>query len=210
MDIKVKVIVNGFFFGNCYIAWSGSSKCIVIDPGDEAELIYNTIRELDLEPHLIVATRANIDSIGAVEELREMLSVKFAVHEDEKEILDFLPEMVRYLGLPGVKIPSVDVWLSEGDVIEAGDIRLNVIHTPGHTPGSISLVGDGFVFTGDTLLAGSYGRTDLKGGSEEKILESIKKKLFSLPGATTVYPGHGPATTIKNEKANNWAVFRKI
>ena len=124
-------------------------------------------------------------------------------------MFEFLPNMARYLGLPVIKIPPVDRWLQDGDRIEVGGIVLEVVHTPGHTPGSICLNAGRGIFTGDTLLAGSYGRTDLKGGSEEAILMSIHKRLFQLDDATEVYPGHGPSSTIGEEKKSNWAVTRK-
>jgi hydroxyacylglutathione hydrolase len=207
--VNIKTIINGFFFGNCYLVWDDERNCVVIDPGDEEELIYHTIHELALTPHLIVGTHANIDSLGAAADLRELLGVPFALHEDEVVMFEFLPHMARYLGLPLMKVPPVDRWLKEGEGIEAGNVKFKVIHTPGHTPGSICLYAEGMVFTGDTLLAGSYGRTDLKGGNEDKIIDSIQQYLFSLDESTKVYPGHGPLTTIGKEKQNNWVEKRK-
>lgn len=207
--VQVKTIVNGFFFGNCYLVWDDDRSCVVIDPGDEEELIFHTIYELGLTPHLIVGTHANIDSLGAAADLRESLGVHFALHEGEIKVFGFLPDVARYLGLPLMKMPSVDRWLQDRDTIEVGKIKMKVIHTPGHTPGSICLLTEGGVFTGDTLIGGSYGRTDLKGGSEKSILESIHKRLFTLDDSVEVYPGHGPSTTIGEEKKSNWAVFRK-
>jgi hydroxyacylglutathione hydrolase len=207
--VKIKTIINGFFFGNCYLVWGEERNCLIIDPGDEEELIYHSIHELGLTPHLIVGTHANIDSIGAAADLRETLGVPFALHEEEARMFEFLPHLARYLGLPQIKIPPVDEWLANGDAIEVGQFSLKIIHTPGHTPGSICLFTPGAVFTGDTLIAGSYGRTDLRGGSEKSILESIQKRLFALDDTTRIYPGHGPTTSIGEEKKNNWAVYRK-
>jgi hydroxyacylglutathione hydrolase len=208
-DVQIKTIVTGFFFGNCYLVWDDSRNCVVIDPGDEEELIFHTIQELALTPHLIVGTHANLDAIGAAADLRESLGVHCALHEAEIPMFEFLPNLARYLGLPVIKVPPVDRWLQDGDRIEVGGIVLEVIHTPGHTPGSICLNAGRGIFTGDTLLSGSYGRTDLKGGSEEAILTSIHKRLFQLDDATEVYPGHGPSSTIGEEKRSNWAVTRK-
>jgi hydroxyacylglutathione hydrolase len=207
--VQVKTIVNGFFFGNCYLVWDEDRNCVVIDPGDEEELIYHTIYELSLTPQLIVGTHANIDAIGAAADLRELLGVHFAIHEEEIKMFDVLPDVARFLGLPVIKIPPVDRWLHDGDRIEVGQSTFAVLHTPGHTPGSISLLCEGTVFTGDTLLAGSYGRTDLRGGSEESILHSIHTRLLSLDASTEVYPSHGPSTTIGEERKTNWAVVRK-
>jgi len=207
--VQIKTIVNGFYFGNCYLVWDEDRNCVVIDPGDEEELIYHTIQELVLTPQIIIGTHANIDSIGAAADLRESLGVHFALHEAELDMFEFLPDLARYLGLPVIKVPPVDRWLQDGDLVEVGSIGLEVMHTPGHTPGSICLnVGQG-VFTGDTLLAGSYGRTDFKRGNEENILRSIHTRLFTLDDTVEVYPGHGPSTSIGVEKQGNWAVIRK-
>lgn len=212
--MKIKIIINGFFFGNCYLIWEEDRNCIIIDPGDEEELIMHSISELGLIPRLIVATHVNVDSIGAAAAMREAFGVPFAIHREEAKMFDFIPNMARYLGLPQIKLPAVDRWLADGEIVEVvggggGKVSLQVIHTPGHTPGSICLYTRGAVFTGDTLIAGSYGRTDMRGGSEETILESIHNRLFVLDDATVVYPGHGPTTTIGEEKKKNWAVFRK-
>jgi len=207
--LNIKTIINGFFFGNCYLVWDEDKNCVVIDPGDEEELVEHAIREHGLTPKLIVGTHASVVTIGAVDYLREALGAPFALHAEESRTLEYLPTIARYFGLPVIRIPDVDRWLKSGEEIKAGGVVLEVLHTPGHTPGSICLLGNGMVITGDTLLAGSYGRTDWKGGSEESIIRSISKNLFVLDEATQVYPGHGPMTTIGEEKKSNWVVYRK-
>ncbi|MCU0661240.1 MAG: MBL fold metallo-hydrolase [Myxococcota bacterium] len=204
MPLKYQVVVNGPFQENCYIAWDeGTRKGVLIDPGDEPQVILAAAQKLGVTIEAIYNTHAHIDHAGAVATIQSQLKVPFALHEEDEPLLDGLSVQARLFGLPPIKTPKADRRLRHGDTVKIGDIEGTVIHTPGHTPGGICFLFDKLVFVGDTLFAGSIGRTDLPGGSHEKLLAGIKRELLSLPDDTVVLCGHGPATTIGLEKKHN-------
>lgn len=190
---------------NCYVVGDPASmEAIVIDPGDDADLLAEDIATKGLTITAIVATHAHFDHIVAAGRLRELTGAPFHLSFLDKPLLSWMQESGRmFLGLELPPPPEVDTDASEGDVLVAGAVSLEVLHTPGHSPGSITLVHDDAVFSGDTLFAGSIGRTDLPGGDTETLLAVIRNKLFSLPEDLPVYPGHGPATTLERERASN-------
>ncbi len=178
---------------NCYIVGSELTKeGLVIDPGAEPDAILKVINNLGIKIKLIVATHGHIDHVSAVNRIKEATGAPFAMHEAE-----------TVKGGVFEKSPPVDKPLKHGDRIEVGDVRFEVRHTPGHSPGGIVLVGEGIVFSGDTLFQFSIGRTDFPGGSYEQLMTSIFKQLMVLPDETPVYPGHGPDTTIGMERKVN-------
>jgi hydroxyacylglutathione hydrolase len=202
--VQVKRFVLGRLATNCYLVRCQSSKeAIVIDPGGDVEPILNYIKQEGLNLRYIVNTHGHADHIQGNGELKAATGAKIIIHQEDAGMLD-LPgkNLSRYTGEEFTS-PQADCLVAEGDTITWGKESLQVLHTPGHTPGGISLVGDGIVFTGDTLFAGSVGRTDLPGGSMAKLLFSIKEKLLILPPDTKVLPGHGPETTIGSEKEHN-------
>ncbi len=183
----------GPYMSNCYIAGSEATReAIIIDPGAEPEKILGAVADLGLAVQLIVATHGHIDHVGGVNRIRERTGAPFAMHEAE-----------TIKGGVFEKSPSVDRPLKHGDLIKAGELRFEVLHTPGHSPGGIVLVGEGVVFSGDTLFQFSIGRTDFPGGSYEQLMTSIFKYIMALPDETPVYPGHGPETTIGMERKVN-------
>lgn len=190
---------------NCYIVGDPATKqAVVIDPGGDADVLAETIAEQDLTITALVATHAHFDHVMAAERLREITGAPFYLHDEDKPVLEWLEESGRlFLGAELGPPPDVDTVAAEGDRITAGSMELEVVHTPGHSPGSISLVGEGALFSGDTLFAGSIGRTDLPGGDHEALLTAVRAKLFDLPDDTPVYPGHGPETTVGEEKVSN-------
>jgi hydroxyacylglutathione hydrolase len=203
----VKALVVGPFASNCFIIGSEETKeGMIIDPGAGAKNILNAVRDLDLSIVLIVATHNHIDHVGALRSVKDATGAQYAVHEaDSKEAM---PSMFgRMMGLMmGSSLkspPKADRLLHDGDVIEIGDLKFQVLHTPGHSPGGISLSGNGVVFSGDTLFNLGIGRTDIEGGDYAELMESIISKLMVLPDSTIVYPGHGPETTIGAEKKWN-------
>ncbi|MEM2989089.1 MAG: MBL fold metallo-hydrolase [Candidatus Bathyarchaeia archaeon] len=202
--IKILRIVVGPLRTNSYIVYDAKDHFgIVIDPGGDAERILEAIRGLGVDVGAIYATHAHFDHVLAVDRLREELSCKFFLHEGDKWLLGRMPESVRrHLGyeVPGVANP--DAYVEEGQLVDVGDYELRVLHTPGHTPGGISLVGEGIAFTGDTLFAGSVGRTDFEGGDAAALSRSILR-LLSLPDQYEVRPGHGRSTTIGLERVQN-------
>jgi glyoxylase-like metal-dependent hydrolase (beta-lactamase superfamily II) len=195
---------------NCYIVGDPESKeAIVIDPGDDADRLAESLAAKGLTVTAIVATHAHFDHIVAAGRLRELTGAPFYLHAADKPLLEWMQESGRmFLGVDLPAPPEVDSEAREGDRLVAGTVGLEVVHTPGHSPGSISLIADDAVFAGDTLFAGSIGRTDLPGGDTQALLDAVKDKLFRLEGDLPVYPGHGPATTLGQEKETNPFVGR--
>ena len=202
----VKMLVVGPFASNCYIVGSSSTKeGMIIDPGAEAGTILRTVQQMGLSIPLIVVTHAHIDHVSALRSVQEKTNAEFALHEAEKGLLLTAPmRMLTSLGLSPIKSPpQPDRLLKDGDSIEIGDLHFEVLHTPGHSSGGISLSGHGVVFSGDTLFNFGIGRTDFPGCSHELLMKSIHEKLMVLPDETIVYPGHGPLTTIGDERRGN-------
>ncbi|MBU5439645.1 MBL fold metallo-hydrolase [Tissierella sp. MSJ-40] len=202
--MKILRIPAGIYAANCYIIYPEDKKeGIVLDPGGDVEDIIAAIDRNDLNIKYIILTHGHADHIGGVKGLKDKLGVPVMIHEKDRELLiDGDKNLSSVMAMGTVEIEP-DVLLKDGDKIEFGGLAAEVIHTPGHTPGGICLkIGDN-LFTGDTLFAGSIGRTDFLGGSYEEIIKSIKEKLVIYPDNTQVYPGHGPSSTIKNEKSSN-------
>jgi hydroxyacylglutathione hydrolase len=197
----------GKLFTNCYItACPITKEAIIIDPGfdnlSEAEEIFKFIEEKMLKLKFIVNTHGHPDHICGNGIVKEKFKTPILIHEKDAFMLGKFGHLVaKFFGFKNSS-PPADMLLKEGDVLKIGNTTLKVIHTPGHSPGSISLLGEKEVFTGDTLFAGSIGRTDLPQSSEKDMRRSLEK-LAGLPDYMTVYPGHGPVTTIKEEKENN-------
>jgi glyoxylase-like metal-dependent hydrolase (beta-lactamase superfamily II) len=205
-DLLVEVVTNGPFAENCFVvADAGSRKGVVIDPGDEEERILEVVRGQKIEVQEIVCTHAHIDHAGAVAPLKRLLGVPFAIHPAEKGWLSHLPSQAGMFGLPDRDVPEVDRDLVPGETFAVGNLRAEILFTPGHTAGGCCLyfAEQKVVFVGDTLFAGSIGRTDLPGGSLPAILESIRDRLLVLPDEVMAYSGHGPATTIGAERRSN-------
>jgi glyoxylase-like metal-dependent hydrolase (beta-lactamase superfamily II) len=202
----VKTLIVGSFAANCYVVGSSSTmKGMIIDPGAEAPTILRTVQQMGLSVSLIVITHAHIDHVGAVRAVTEKTHAQFAIHETEKGLLLTAPmRMLTALGLTPVKSPpQPDRLLKDGDRIDVDDLHFEVLHTPGHSSGGICLLGHGVVFSGDTLFKLGIGRTDFPGCSHERLIKSIHHKLMVLPDETIVYPGHGPPTTIGDERRGN-------
>lgn len=190
---------------NCYVVGDDVTKeAVVIDPGGDADIIIDAIARHGLKVVAIVATHAHFDHVTAAQQIRAATGAPFCIHEDDIPLLGWMSEsMQMFLGIKGPPPPEVDRRLDEGDSVAFGTSSMDVLHTPGHSEGSISLiVKDEMIFAGDTLFAMSIGRTDLPGGDYDAEISSIKQKLFPL-GDLLVYPGHGPSTNIDREKLFN-------
>lgn len=206
--MKIDHLILGAYETNCYVLRSSQAAgdCLVIDPGLDAEPLIEFLQEHRLNPVAVILTHGHIDHIAGVEAIREQFpAVKVFIHELDAEMLtEPLTNLSAMMGM-AFRTDAQDEALKEGDVVEQAGLKFLVLHTPGHTPGGICLYSedDGVAFVGDTLFADSIGRTDFPGGSMSQLLNGVKEKLFTLPGETQVYPGHGPVTTIEHEKAHN-------
>ena len=200
---KIHTIVVGRLQTNCYVLQSDSTA-LVIDPGDEPERIIRFLEDIAVKPTHIVATHTHFDHVLGVDTIRAKLKIPFLIHHDDLSMLESMQSRVRQtMGFSVPPPPKVDQFLEDEQSIEFGQDKVKVIHTPGHSPGSISLAGQGFVLTGDALFNQSIGRTDLPGGDLDTLIRSITQRLFILDDATIVYPGHGPETSIGDEKLAN-------
>ena len=204
----VKMLTVGVLFTNCYIVGcSETGEALVIDPGfesdAEAKRVLAEINRHNLRVRYIVNTHGHPDHTAGNAIIKKATGAPILIHEyDAPMLTEEAKSLFRMFGFT-VMSPPADRVLHDGDLIQAGTVKLKVLHTPGHSKGSISLLGDDVVFTGDTLFAGSIGRFDLPGGSFEEIIRSIKKRLMTLPDHIKVYPGHGPTSTIGDERRQN-------
>lgn len=202
--MNYEVIVVSLLETNCYVVYCQDSlECAVVDPGAEADRIFQLIAIKSLKPALILNTHGHIDHIGANKDIKEKFNIPLYIHSADSTMLGNVQqsEMAAFLGV--VESPSPDHLLNDGDKIKIGKSFLRVIHTPGHSPGSVSFLGDGFLLSGDTLFFGGVGRTDLPGGSWKDMESSIKNKILTMPDEMIVLPGHGPFTTVGQEKRAN-------
>ena len=201
----VACITVGDFQENCYLyACPQTREAVIIDPGDEAEKILNTIKELELLPKYILNTHGHIDHIMAIDAVSEVYPVPLAIHPDD--VYMYTDErMAQRFGLAGPLVRrKPDILLQEGDRITFGTLTLEVLHTPGHTRGGVCFISRPYcIFSGDTLFYRSIGRTDLEGGDYNQIVASIRQKLYRLEDDLVVFPGHGQPTTILEEKHEN-------
>jgi glyoxylase-like metal-dependent hydrolase (beta-lactamase superfamily II) len=199
----IKALVVGPLASNCYIVASEDREGIIIDPGADATEIMKEVIKLKLEIKYIVLTHGHIDHIGALKEIKEATSAKIAVHTEDVDSLQKQSLIAEQFGISFQDPPSADLLLKDGDIINIGTEYFSVLHTPGHSPGSICLYGEGILFSGDTLFNFGIGRYDLPGGDYYQLINGISSKLMVLPDETSVYPGHGPATTIGTERKSN-------
>lgn len=195
----------GPFQCNCVIlACEETQTAVVFDPGEEADEILDRLARHRLKVIFLLHTHAHLDHIGATDAVRAKTGAATGLHEEDLFLCENLHVQASLFGLPMPPIPPIDRFLKHGDSFSFGREKVEVIHTPGHTPGSVSFYVPAFgLLTGDTLFAGSVGRTDLWGGSYPTLIGSIQKRLLSFPDETAVYPGHGPRTTIGRERRSN-------
>jgi hydroxyacylglutathione hydrolase len=206
--MKIDYLILGGYQTNCYVLRQNDAvqDCLIIDPGLEADELLDFLEEQKLNPLAVILTHGHIDHIAGVTALRSRFpEIKLYIHKLDANMLSEPVNNLSTLTGAGFTTEPEDVSLQDGDEISLAGVKLLVLHTPGHTPGGISLYSkqDGVVFVGDTLFVDSIGRTDFPGGSMSQLLNSVRLKLFTLPEKTEVYPGHGPATTIAAEKAHN-------
>jgi len=201
---EVETLIVGPLCSNCYIVWDEKEKLgVIIDPGDDAEIIIDRVNELGIKIKFILATHGHFDHVGGVAKLRKNLQTVFLAHEGDFFFIEDGENAAKRWGIAIDKPPKPDRFIKDGEKIKFGEFELEVLHTPGHSPGGVSFLYDRMLFGGDTLFQGSIGRTDFRKGSFEDLSNSIKTRLYTLPDDTIVYTGHGPITTIGDEKRYN-------
>lgn len=202
--MKYKLVVVGPLETNCYLVYCGETlECAVIDPGAEPERIIPAIVECGLKPVVILNTHGHIDHIGANRDIKDKFGIPLLIHPLDGPLLEKVQEFELSFFLGAKESPPPDRLLEDGETVVIGSCGLEVIHTPGHTPGSVSFLGDNVLFSGDTLFSGGVGRTDLPGGSTRDLEVSIRERILRLPPDTVVLPGHGPWTTVGEETESN-------
>jgi hydroxyacylglutathione hydrolase len=201
----VRQFVCGPLANNVYVISSeDTGDCALIDPGQDSEETLEYIRDNQLTARYILLTHAHFDHVFALAEAKQQLAVPIAMHPDDLPFLRNLPETAATWGFTGAKpAPEPDIHLAHGQVLELGDLQLEVRHTPGHSPGQVAFVGPGHAIVGDTLFWRGIGRYDLPGSDFHALRRSIEEQLYTLPGETVVWPGHGQETTIDEERRFN-------
>lgn len=203
--MRIIQIPNGMFAENCYIVVDEQvGECAIVDPGEEAGLILHKVQETGAKPVAIWLTHAHIDHVLGVTRVAAETGAPVWLHPADRPLYDAVPEQAAWFGLevPG-PLPVPQQAFAAGNRLSIGTASFEVRHAPGHSPGSVCLVGSGVAFSGDVLFAGSIGRTDLPGGDFETLIASIERELLPLPDDTIVYSGHGPETTIGRERRSN-------
>jgi hydroxyacylglutathione hydrolase len=189
---------------NCYILGCEETKeAVVIDPGGNAEEIKDSLDRLNLKAVFLLITHGHFDHTGGLKKLKELTNSSICIHKEDAFLLEEGSAHASLFGFNMDSVPRADRLLLDGEEIQLGRYNIKVIHTPGHSPGGVSYYIDNKIFVGDVLFAGSIGRTDLPGGNYKTLINAVKTKLFSLPGHTVVYPGHGNKTTIEEEIKTN-------
>jgi hydroxyacylglutathione hydrolase len=204
--VILEMLTVGPFQENCYIVGDeATGEGALVDPGDEAARIALAVEQTGLEIGRIVITHAHIDHVGAVATLVDEYACPVLMHAEAEPMLQQLPTQAMMMGLRFGKVPAVDGHIEDEEILDVGGLRLRSLYTPGHAPGHLAFYveSEGLVLSGDALFAGSVGRTDLFGGDMALLMRSINKRLLTLPDETRVLPGHGPETTIGDERAHN-------
>ncbi len=202
----LKTIVAGPLDTNCYILGDEETReAICIDPGGNVDEIMEEVRKEKLSIKYIINTHGHFDHVGGNDLLKKATGAKLVIHKDDAVLLKNAASQSAAFGMDAVSSPEPDMFLKDGDKIKVGKLEMGVIHTPGHTRGGISLFlnQERVLFTGDTIFAGSIGRTDLPGGSHKGLIASIKDKILPLGDDVQLFPGHGPETTVGREKRFN-------
>jgi len=205
--LEVRAVPVGPFQANCFLVRSGEDV-IVIDPGAEPDRIEALLDAWDAHPGAIVLTHAHVDHVGGVAGLVRRYGAPVYLHAADLPLYERAADHGAMFGVSVEPAPPPDHWLEHGQTLSFGAIGLVVRHAPGHSPGGVVLVGDSEAFVGDCVFAGSIGRTDLPGGDTGTLLRSIREQILTLPPSTTLYSGHGPATTVETEAESNPFVGR--
>ncbi|MHA2611472.1 MAG: MBL fold metallo-hydrolase [bacterium JZ-2024 1] len=202
--MRIHCLVVGVYQANCYIAEDEHTReAWLIDPGDEAEVIQQFLEKKEIIPKAILLTHGHIDHIGACAHFQKVYGIPLLMHEGDRFFVENATIIGGLMMTKRIQPPQISGFFQDGQEITLGAMKCKVLHTPGHSPGSVCFLTDEVLFSGDTLFSGSVGRTDLPGGDWNSLLSSIRTRIFTLPDHLRVLPGHGEATTILNEKRFN-------
>ncbi len=202
--IFLEQVVVGPLAVNCYLLGDGRLKKVaIIDPGCDERGIMDGIERNHLTPVIIINTHGHIDHIGANKSLHDKFDIPLHIHEADGPLLTMEQDRELQLLIGGKTSPAADAYFTDGDTLKIGDLAVKIMHTPGHTPGSVCLKFPLGIITGDTLFNMGIGRTDLPGGDTESLFRSIREKLYREDPSTVIYPGHGPTSTIGDEMQFN-------
>ena len=201
----------GPFEMNCYfVGCERTRHAFVVDPGEEIDRLLASAKKDKLVLTRLLCTHAHIDHIGAAAEMKKKTGLELSLHKEDLFWVDLLPDQGRMFGFPPYEKPAIEHYLEDAEEFDLDDLHVKVLHCPGHTPGGCAFLvkdraaeGPMHLFSGDVLFAGSIGRTDFPRGDFDTIVKSIRSKLFTLPDDTIVHPGHGPDTTIRDERLHN-------
>ena len=200
----LKTITVGPLGVNCYlIGCEKTNAGAVIDPGDDAPIILNAIKQNNLHIKYILLTHGHVDHLAQLARIKTETNAQFLMHQEDAFLLKGLFAQALMFGLPNPGNPKPDRFVTDSEEIVLGKLKIKVLHTPGHSPGSITFHVEDKLFVGDLIFAGSIGRTDLPKGDYQTLIRSVETKIFTLPDETVIYPGHGPETTVGQEKATN-------
>lgn len=205
MAIRIEAFVVGAFQENAYLLLDEAARrCVLVDPGAEGDRLAKAVRAHGAALEAIWLTHAHIDHVGGIPALkRAWPAAPVFLHPADRPLYDRVLQQAAYYGLPMEPLPAPDRDLAEGDLLQLGDFRVRVLHTPGHAPGHCLLLGDGVAFAGDLIFAGSIGRTDLPLSDPARMSESLERIAAELPDEVVLRPGHGPATTMTEERRSN-------
>ncbi len=200
----LETVVVGPLSENCYVVGCEQTNSgAIIDPGDNAAEIVRIVEKLMLDIKYILLTHGHIDHLAVLPELKIKFDARFLVHQNDVFLVEHASTQAAMFGLPDPGTPKPDQFLAEGDSVALGKLDIKILHTPGHSPGSLTFFVEDKLFVGDLIFCGSIGRTDLPGGNYEQLIQSVKNKIFPLPDTTAIFPGHGPATSVGIEKRHN-------
>lgn len=200
----LKQIIAGPFEANNYlIIDENTKKAVLIDCSGSIDKVKQELDAHNATLEKVLLTHAHIDHIAGCYEAQQKLGVKIFINEEDLFLVQNLKQQLQMFGLPPTQEPKIDGFIKDGDIIEIGSLKIKVIHTKGHSKGGSCFLVKDKLFSGDTLFLGSVGRTDLPGGNYQELEDSITKKIFTLDGDLTIYPGHGPSTTLEREKEHN-------
>lgn len=201
---EVVTLTNGPFAENCYlVADPERAEAVCVDPGDESDLFLARLQTERWTLRAVWLTHAHLDHVTGVAAVKDATGVPVYLHPADRALYDATPQQALMFGLTAEAPPAPDADLADGQTLTVGGCAFTVLHTPGHSAGGVTFAGHGVAFVGDALFAGSVGRTDLPGADTRTLLQSIRNRIFALPNETIVYSGHGPATTIAEEKRSN-------